>query len=138
MQTKRMWLFGIWMFLLGGALYNVIEICWRRRTHWSMFLVGGVCFRLIGTVFRVFSKRCLLTRCIVSSVVITTAEFISGYILNVRCRLHVWDYTKQPLNIKGQVCALYSLLWAFLSIPAGYLHTWCEGRLFSGARANIR
>ena len=38
------------IFLIGGALYNLIEILWRGYTHWSMFIVGGLCFQLIGYI----------------------------------------------------------------------------------------
>ena len=32
----------------GGCLYVVLELLWRGRSHWTMFLLGGVCFVLIG------------------------------------------------------------------------------------------
>ena len=32
----------------GGLTYVLIELLFRGRSHWSMFLVGGICFTLIG------------------------------------------------------------------------------------------
>lgn len=32
----------------GGLTYVLIELLFRGRSHWSMFLVGGICFVLIG------------------------------------------------------------------------------------------
>ena len=32
----------------GGCLYVILELLWRGRSHWTMFLLGGVCFFLIG------------------------------------------------------------------------------------------
>ena len=32
----------------GGALYVLVELCYRGRSHGSMFLLGGVLFWLIG------------------------------------------------------------------------------------------
>ena len=120
---------GICLFLLGGMLYNLIEILWRGRTHWSMFLVGGVCFRVIGKIYSAFSKMNLFVRCLLSSVAVTAVEFLSGCYFNLYLRLEVWSYAGRPLNICGQVCLLYSAFWGVLSIPAGLLHTHCEKKL---------
>ena len=42
----------IWQELLvaatGGGLYILVELLWRGRSHISMFLLGGLCFWLIG------------------------------------------------------------------------------------------
>lgn len=36
------------LFLIGGALYYCIEILWRGHSHWTMAVVGGICFVVIG------------------------------------------------------------------------------------------
>lgn len=120
---------GVCLFLMGGLLYVLIELCWRQRTHWSMFVVGGVCFRVIGRIYRALSHRRLALRCTLSAIAVTVIEFFSGCFFNLHLKLEVWDYTDMPLNIGGQVCLLYSVLWALLSIPAGFLHTICEQKL---------
>ncbi len=129
MRRKKSFLDGVYLFILGGILYILIELCWRKRTHWSMFVVGGACFRLIGKIFSGLSCRCLALRCTVSAIAVTIVEFFSGYIFNIRLKMRVWDYANMPLNIKGQVCLLYSFFWALLSIPAGLLHSICERKL---------
>ena len=40
---------------LGGMLYMGVELLWRGRTHWTMGIVGGVCFVLIGGIERLHS-----------------------------------------------------------------------------------
>ncbi len=110
------------LFMLGGVLYNLIEILWRGRTHYSMFFLGGICFHIIGSIYTALSRACLAVRCLVSSVCVTAAEFLCGCIVNLRCHMQVWDYSARPLNLCGQICLLYSILWALLSIPTGYLY----------------
>jgi hypothetical protein len=117
---------GFCLFAVGGLGYVLIELCWRKRTHWSMFLVGGICFRLIGEVFCKFAKYCLAVRCFLSALLITVVEFFSGCLLNIIMKMQVWDYTNRAFNIKGQVCLLYSFFWLLLSIPAGYLYGFCK------------
>ena len=34
--------------VIGGVVYMGIETLWRGYTHWSMGVLGGVCFALIG------------------------------------------------------------------------------------------
>ena len=41
---------------------------------------------------------------------------IFGVIFNVLLKKNVWDYSKMPLNLGGQICVLYSFFWAIISI----------------------
>ena len=34
----------------GGCLYVVLELAWRGYSHWTMFILGGLCFVLIGAI----------------------------------------------------------------------------------------
>ncbi len=111
------------LFLLGGVLYNCIEILWRGRTHYSMFFLGGICF------------PCLAVKCFAASACVSAAEFLCGCIVNLRCHMQVWDYSARPFNLCGQICLLYSLLWGLLSIPTGYLY--CRITRFLRTRLRI-
>ncbi len=112
---------NIILFSIGGIGYPLIEILWRRKTHWSMALIGGTCF---ATLFRFYKKHSdlkMITKCISGSAIITTLEFCCGCIVNLKYKLNVWDYTHNRFNIKGQVCLLYSFLWALLCVPVSRL-----------------
>ena len=43
--NKYLFLFGV-----GGLLYILIELIWRGRSHWTMFLLGGICFVFLGLI----------------------------------------------------------------------------------------
>lgn len=107
------------LFLTGSCAYPTLEMAWRGRTHSSMALAGGVCLTLIGRVCcgRLRGKG-LLVRCLAGSGIITGVELCTGLIVNNLLGLDVWDYTGMPLNILGQVCLPYSLLWCLLTLPA--------------------
>lgn len=100
----------LFLFCIGGTLYNILEVLWRGYTHWTMFIVGGVCFNLIGRIHTI-CKKGLLIRCTLCSLAITAVEFVSGCLFNLRLKMNVWNYSNMLLNIKGQVCLLYSVLW---------------------------
>lgn len=105
------------LLALGGISYGIIELLWRHRTHWSMVVTGGVCF---VTLYRIFSKiknTAIFIKCIIGSTVITVVELIVGCVVNLQLKLEVWDYSKMPFNLLGQICPLYSILWGGLTLP---------------------
>lgn len=104
------------LFCVGGIVYIVIELLWRGYSHWSMFFLGGLCFLVIGWLNeRMEWETPLLLEMLLGAFLITVLEFGFGYIFNIRLGLNVWDYSDMPLNIMGQVCLPYMLLWFSLS-----------------------
>ena len=104
------------LFSIGGIFYIVIELLWRGYTHISMFLLGGLCFWLIGLINEKRSRKIpLITQMVMGAVIITALEFIFGYVLNIKMGLNVWNYADMPYNIMGQVCLPYTLVWFVLS-----------------------
>lgn len=109
------------IFTASGISYCFIEILWRRYTHWTMAIIGGICFLILFRIFTSFEKISLIKKCLIGSGIITSIEFISGCIVNIWLKMGIWDYSSLPVNILGQVCLIYSFLWALLSIPIVYL-----------------
>ena len=117
------------LFLIGGTIYYLLEVLWRGYSHLSMFVVGGICFILVGGINEYFTfEMPLLKQMFISSIIITIIEFIAGIILNIWLKLNIWNYANLPFNIMGQVCLLYSVLWFGLSLIAivldDYLRHW--------------
>lgn len=109
------------VFLIGGVTYAMIEIMWRGNTHWTMVLLGGLCFLTLYKLFGYMSNYSLLEKCVLGAIVITTLEFVVGCIVNLVFHMNVWNYSRMPLNLSGQICILYSTLWGFLCIPINYI-----------------
>lgn len=112
---------------IGGFIYIAIELLWRGRTHWTMFLVGGACFVLVGLINEIFTwDMPLVQQQAISAVTITIVELLAGLLIN--CNYAIWDYRDTPLNIMGQICLPYTILWFLLSLPAiildDYLRYW--------------
>ena len=107
-------------FFLGGTLYVLLELLWRGRSHVSMFCAGELALLLLHGLFLRFALP-LFAQCLVGGLVITAIEFVAGAIVNVRLKLNVWDYSKMPLNLYGQVCLPFSLLWCLLTLPISFL-----------------
>ena len=109
------------VFLIGGVTYAMIEIMWRGNTHWTMVLLGGLCFLTLYKLFGYMSNYSLLEKCVIGAIVITTLEFVVGCIVNLVFHMNVWNYSRMPLNLSGQICILYSTLWGFLWIPINFI-----------------
>ncbi|MDR1116839.1 MAG: putative ABC transporter permease [Oscillospiraceae bacterium] len=123
------------LFLFGGIIYYCIEIIWRGHSTFSMFVVGGLCFVLIGAINNYFPWHLgLVQQALISCVIVTVIEFISGLILNVWLGLGVWDYSRLPFNLMGQICLLYTVLWIPLSVFAIFLDDWLRHWLFGEDR----
>lgn len=104
------------LFALGGIFYIIIELLWRGSSHWTMFILGGLCFFLIGIINEMFSfKTPLLPQMIIGMFIITSLEFVTGWIVNIKLGMNVWDYSYMPFNIMGQICLPYMGLWFVLS-----------------------
>lgn len=110
------------LFYLGGMCYTGLELLWRGFTHWSMFVLGGVCFVLLGNLKRFRPGRPLSVRLTEASLLITVLELVCGLLVNRNYR--VWDYRHMPLNLFGQICLPFTLLWIPVSFAAMLLYDW--------------
>ena len=109
------------MFFTGGFLYCALEILMRGYSHISMFLVGGLCFVLISSLNEFPFKISLVLQMIISCLLITGIELITGIIVNIFLHLNVWDYSLEKFNFLGQICLKASITWFFLSLPGIYI-----------------
>ena len=116
------------LFVIGGGSYVMLELLWRGRSHYSMFLAGGTCFLLLGRLGK--TKIPLFVRGVAGAGVITAVELLTGLLVNRRYQ--VWDYRQLPLNLLGQVCLPFSLLWIPLSLGAMELYRYLNQGIDKG------
>ncbi len=101
--------------------YSGLELLWRRYTHWSMFLLGGLCFVLVGNLKRQISHL------ILAAATVTALELGCGLLVNRRYQ--VWDYRHLPFNFRGQICLPFTLLWVPVSLAAMVLYGWADKKI---------
>ena len=97
------------LFYLGGMIYCALELLWRGWSHGSMFLLGGLCFLLIGRLTRTEPKLPTPLRLLLAALVVTALELGCGLLVNRQYQ--VWDYRHLPLNFHGQICLPFTALW---------------------------
>ena len=102
--------------IIGGNAYMIIELLYRQRTHWTMGIVGGLCFVLIGLINEGYNfNMSLVKQSVIAATIVTIVEFFSGCIINLQLGWDVWDYSNLPFNIMGQVCLPFYFLWMLLA-----------------------
>lgn len=107
------------IFLSGGFIYGMIEIIYRGHTHPSMFVLGGLSLLWVGGLNRFYRKKPpLWLQMLLGGGIITLGEFLCGIFVNLWLGLNVWDYSRLPFNIMGQVCLIFTAAWVILSYPA--------------------
>ena len=125
------------MAYVGGMLYVGLELLWRGWSHGSMFVVGGLCFLLLGEIHRRYGQAPLLMQAVLGAAAITTMELLSGLFINVFLGLRVWDYSSLPYNLLGQVCLSYFFLWIWVAMAGGALEGRLRSRLFRRMQSQI-
>ena len=113
------------LFYLGGGGYMALEFLWRGRSHGSMFILGGLCFLMVGKLGQFLAKVPLSVQLLLFSAMITFLELLTGLVVNRE--FLVWDYRTAPYNFLGQICLPFSLLWMPVSLGALVLYRAAEG-----------
>ena len=127
MKKQLLWL------LIGGIVYYAIEGVWRCMTgsgppHVLMMVIGGVCFAAVGAINQIpafYDRLSMRAQALIGAGIILAVELASGMIFNVWLGMELWDYAHMPLNLRGQICLLYGVLWLLLAPFA----IWLEDRL---------
>jgi hypothetical protein len=106
------------LFLSCGFIYYMIEILFRGWSHWSMFvLTGFLGVFCIDSINNTLSFDCdYIVQILISTILCTIGEGISGIILNVWLQLNVWDYSKITFGtfFFGQCNVLFCFAWMLI------------------------
>lgn len=120
------------LWTLGGILYYSFEMIFRGFSHWTMFVLGGICMVFFAIQGRAVRWRDPLWKQVIRCTLFVTAcEFITGLIVNKWLELGVWDYSDQPLHLFGQICLPFAIIFSGLCaagiVLSGYLLYWLFG-----------
>ena len=104
------------LFITFSALYVWIEIMFRNRSDRSMLALSGVLGVILGLLNNVipWSMSLVQQALIGGFLIVTPMEYIFGMIFN--STYQIWDYRNMPLNIDGQICLPFTLIWCIISL----------------------
>ena len=131
----RQYLKELFLASAGGLLYIILELVWRGHSHWTMFVLGGLCFAIIGLINELIPWCMpLWKQALIGTAIVTVLEFLTGCIVNLGLGWNVWDYSGIPLNLLGQICVPYIILWIPVSLVAIILDDWLRYWMFDEER----
>lgn len=127
------------LFIVGGILYNVIEMVFRGWTHWTMFFLGGTCFICLGLINELIPWRMpLWQQVLIGVAIITYFELMTGCVVNLGLGWGIWDYSVMPGNFLGQICPQFMILWVPVSLAGIVLDDWLRYWLFREERPQYK
>ena len=123
---------------IGSIIYMSLEILWRGYTHWTMGVLGGICFICLGLINELLSwETPLVLQMLIGSTIITILEFITGCIVNLWLGWNIWNYTWQP-NLWGQISLYSSIGWIGLSLVGIVLDDYIRWKWFGEDKPRYR
>lgn len=106
------------LFMIIGLLYVMCEIIFRGYSHISMFLLAGICgVFFIDTPNNIYTFELDYTlQILISTILCTLAEGLTGLIVNLHMGLNVWDYSTMTFGtfFFGQCNLLFVFAWVIL------------------------
>ena len=117
---------------IGSIIYMSLEILWRGYTHWTMGILGGICFICLGLINELLSwETPLALQMLIGGTIITILEFITGCIVNLWLGWNIWDYSELPYNLLGQISLFSSIGWIGLSLVGIVLDDFIRWKWFN-------
>ncbi len=97
------------LWTLGGTIYYTFEVIFRGFSHWSMFMLGGLCLVFFGQQGLWVEWEAPLWLQLVRCVLFVTAgEFITGIIVNKWLALERLGLFGSAFStVRTDMCALY-------------------------------
>ena len=127
------------LFFVGATIYVIIEKLYRGYSHWTMFLLGGICFIALGLINEVMPwDMPLLLQMFIGGAIITVLELITGCVVNLWFGWNVWDYSELPFNLWGQISLFSSIVWVGLSLVGIVLDDYIRWKFFGEEKPHYR
>ena len=83
-------------------------------------------------------KDSIVKQAVISALIITTFEFITGCIVNLWLGWNVWDYSELPCNLLGQISLFSSIVWVGLSLVGIVLDDFIRWKFFGEEKPHYR
>lgn len=127
------------LFFVGAMIYVIIEKLYRGYSHWTMFLLGGICFIALGLINEMIPWNMpLLLQMFIGGIIITVLELITGCVVNLWFGWNVWDYSELPFNLWGQISLFSSIVWVGLSLVGIVLDDFIRWKFFGEEKPHYR
>lgn len=119
------------LFAFCGLVYISIELLFRQRTDYTMFILAGLCGTLFLTALNNFYsyQTDFIFQIIICGLLCTLAEWICGRLVNMD--YHIWDYRNLPFSSSdGQINLFFFFAWCIICMVAIPILDYIEWKFF--------
>ena len=140
---KKWCLKNFMIFCVGFTIYQCIEGIWKTIgpgyggvQSFTMGLIGGAALLLVGLLNKKLSwEMPIWLQALIGGVGILLTEFVAGLLINkwlcpLLHRPIIWDYSKVPGNILGQICPQFFAAWILLAVVCILLDDYLRWKVY--------
>lgn len=117
------------LFTFSGYIYVCLELIFRGYSDITMMFASSICAIPMIILNNKFTYELdFLLQLFLCAIFATLVEFIFGMLFNRD--YSIWDYRNMPLNLYGQICLPFSLLWMIIAACVIPLMDWIDCYIF--------
>ena len=117
------------LFTFSGYIYVCLELIFRGYSNITMMFASSICAIPMIILNNKFTYEIdFLLQLFLCAIFATLVEFIFGMLFNRD--YSIWDYRNMPLNLYGQICLPFSLLWMIIAACVIPLMDWIDFYIF--------
>lgn len=117
------------LFTFSGYIYVCLELIFRGYSDITMMFASSICAIPMIILNNKFTYEIdFLLQLFLCAIFATLVEFIFGMLFNRD--YSIWDYRNMPLNLYGQICLPFSLLWMIIAACVIPLMDWIDCYIF--------
>lgn len=129
----------------GGTVYFLMEVAYKtlkgepERISWTMLVLALILCIPVERAGAELHWDCpLWLQALVCAALVTVTEFFAGLVLNVWLGMGIWDYSEMPVNIFGQICLPFSIVWYILCLAFIPAFDWLRYSLVGGDKPTYK
>lgn len=141
--TFSTWLFFFYFYCFLGWIWETCYVSVRKAKWVNRGFMHGPFLPIYGSgaivvlIFTLPFRTEAVKVFFVGMVSATLLEYFTGVVMEKLFHVRYWDYSNQPLNLNGHICATSSIAWGIFSVLLTmYGHNPVE-RLVLGMNANL-
>lgn len=112
------WVLSMLLWTWGGTAYFLLEVAYKtlrgepERISWTMLVLAIVlCIPVERAGEGLPWEMKLSIQALICAGLVTLVELAAGLVLNVWLGLGIWDYSRLPFNLWGQICPQFAAIW---------------------------
>lgn len=128
--TFSTWLFFFYFYCFLGWVWETCYVSVRKAMWVNRGFIHGPFLPIYGSgaitvlLFTLHFRTNALLVFIVGMASATLLEYFTGVAMEKLFHVRYWDYSSQPLNLNGHICALSSFAWGLFSVLLTlYMHS---------------